>query len=274
VNRPRGLASAAGIAALLVACVVLAFAGPAAAAAPTGTPLNVFAAASLSDAFKELGTMFERQHPGTTVRFNFAGSQQLAAQIDQGASADLFASADENWMGWLAERGHIEGEATIFAHNHLVVVVPSSNPARIEKLQDLARRGVKLVIGGASVPVGAYSREMLMRLSVMPGYGRDFATRVLANVVSEEENVKAVAFKVQIAEADAGIVYRSDVNPSSMRYLTVFEVPDTADPMATYPIAVVRGSTQPELARAFITMLRSDAGRGVLTRYRFEAGTH
>jgi molybdate transport system substrate-binding protein len=231
--------------------------------------LDVFAAASLSEVFGEIGTMFERGHPGTKVRFNFAGSQQLAAQIEQGAHADLFASADQRWMRWLGDRRLIDGEPSVFAHNHLVVIVPSSNPGRVGRLQDLARRGVKVVIAGASVPAGAYSRDMLKRLAGMPGFGEDYGARVLANVVSEEENVKAVAFKVQIGEGDAGIVYRSDVNAASSRYLQFYEIPAAANPVADYPIALVHGSAHADLARAFIALLGSAAGRGVLVRYQF-----
>src|SRR5262249_5661828 len=158
--------------------------------------------------------------------------------IEQGAAADLFASADERWMSWLSERGLIDGDAHVFAHNQLVVIVPRANPARIGKLQDLARRGVKLVIGGAAVPGGAYTREVIRHLGATAGFPADYATRVAANVVSEEENVKSEVSKVQLGEADAGFVYRSDVNPAVARYIRMFEIPAGANVLASDPIGL------------------------------------
>jgi len=232
--------------------------------------LTVFAAASLAEPFGELGRMLESSQPGLKVRFNFAGSQQLAAQIEQGAAADLFASADERWMQYLSQRDKIDGEPRVFAHNSLVVIVPRSNPGRISALPDLAHRGVKLVIGAAAVPVGAYSREALRRLSAEPGYSPQYASQVLANVVSEEENVKSVVTKVQIAEADAGMVYRSDVNASVARYLKIFELPAGAQVVANYPIAPLKGSAHAEAAQAFLALLASPEGQAVLERHQMK----
>ena len=245
-------------------------AGRPAAGAPVSeerATLTVFAAASLAESFGELGRLLEASHPGLRVRFNFAGSQQLAAQIEQGAAADLFAAADERWMGVLAERGWLAEASRVFAHNGLVVVLPRSNPARIGRLEDLARRGVKVVLAAPAVPVGAYSREVLRRLAAQPGFTRDYATRVASNVVSEEENVKSVLAKVQLGEADAGMVYRSDVTPAAARQLRVLELPPAAQVTARYPIARVRGSPQPEAARAFLDLLASETGRAVLRRH-------
>lgn len=242
-------------------------AGPVAASAADKQTITVFAAASLTDAFNALGRMLEGERPGLRVRFNFAGSQVLAAQIEQGAEADLFASADERWMSYLAERGLVDGEPRVFARNQLVVIVPRANPARISRLQDLARRGVKLVLGAQSVPVGAYSREAIRRLSVRPEFPLDFGRQVLANLASEEENVKAVVSKVQLGEADAGFVYRSDVNDAVRRYVRMFELPAEANVQASYPIALLRGSRRADAARAFLALLDSPAGRAVLERY-------
>ena len=181
---------------------------------PAPSTLNVFAAASLTEAFRELGHTFEQRHPGLTVQFNFAGSQQLALQIEQGAPADVFASADQRWMDYAKEKGEVEGEAPTFARNRLMVIVPRTNPARIGALPDLARRGTKIVMAAEAVPVGKYSREALQKLAGAQGYPAEYDRRVLANVVSQEENVKSVVSKVQLGEADAGIVYRSDVTPA------------------------------------------------------------
>src|SRR5262249_9113379 len=163
----------------------------------------------------------------------------------------------ERWMNELAEQGWLEGEPRVFALNGLVTIVPRSNPARIARLEDLARRGVKVVLGAKAVPVGTYSREVLRRLSGRPGFSSGYAVRVSANVVSEEENVKSVLAKVQLGEADAGMVYRSDVTPAMARYVRVFELPPEVQVTARYPIAIVRGAREPEAARAFVELLGS-----------------
>ena len=163
---------------------------PRANAGNARTTLSVFAAASLSDAFNELGKRFEAAHPDVNVEFNFAGSQQLATQIEHGAGADLFASADERWMTYLKKRDQLQGEGTQFVQNRLVVIVPRSNPARIDRLQDLAKSGVKLVLGAETVPVGAYSRDVIRRLARARGFSPDYGRRVLGNLASEEDNVR------------------------------------------------------------------------------------
>jgi molybdate transport system substrate-binding protein len=236
------------------------------AAGQDATTLQVFAAASLADAFGEIGRQLERQRPGLKVRFNFAGSQQLAAQIEQGAAADVFASADERWMSYAREHDRVNGEPVIFARNRLVVIVPSTNPARIRRLQDIARGGVKLVLGADAVPVGRYARTVLGNLARDPAFGPDFAPRALRNVVSEEENVKSVVGKVQLGEADAGIVYRSDVTAAVARYVHVLEIPAGANVLASYPIAALSGGRAPEAARAFVDRVLSPEGQAVLER--------
>lgn len=229
--------------------------------------LRVFAAASLTGAFQELGAIFERAHPGTRVQFNFAGSQQLAVQLEHGAAADLFASADERWMSYAAERDLLAGAPRLFAHNRLVVIVPATNPARIGSLKDLARRGIKLVVAAEAVPVGAYSREALTKLARAPGFPADFDREVLANVVSHEENVKAVVAKVQLGEADAGMVYVSDATGAVARHLRVFPIPEPQNVRADYPLAVLRAAKAPVAAGAFVTLVLGPEGQGVLQRY-------
>lgn len=248
---------------LLVLCAGTRNAG---AAHPTRT-LDVFAAASLSDAFRELGTKFEGEHPGIKVRFNFAGSQVLAMQLDQGAPADVFASADQRWMEHASRRALLDGEAREFARNRLVVIVPKTNPARISRLQDLARGGVKVALGAEAVPVGQYSRVVLRNLATDPAFGAAFAGRVLRNVVSQEENVKSVVGKVQLGEADAGIVYRSDITSAVGRYLRVFPIPEAANVLTSYPIALVKGSRENDLATAFVEAVLAPEGQRILERH-------
>ncbi len=231
--------------------------------------LIVYAGASLTDAFRELGLAFEASHPGLKVRFNFAGSQQLAAQIEQGAPVDVFVSADQRWMSYVTEKGLVEGEATIFVRNRLVAIVPRTNPARIGRLQDLARRGTKVVVAAEAVPVGTYTRDALQNLAGAPGFPPEYDRRVLANVVSQEENVKGVVAKVQLGEADAGVVYRSDVTPAVSRYVRVFEIPDPYNEIASYPIAVLKAARNAEAARAFVDLVSSDTGQRVLLRHGF-----
>ena len=254
-----------------IVAIVLALIGGVGAPALAGASqkpvtLQVFAAASLGDAFAELGHKLEKSRPGLAVRFNLAGSQQLAAQLEQGAFADVFASADERWMAYAGDRGLVAGKPVVFARNRLVVIVPRTNPARIGKLQDLAKSGIKLVIGADAVPIGRYSRTMLQNLARDPAFGGDFASRTLRNVVSEEENVKSVVGKVQLGEADAGIVYRSDVSASVARFVTVLEIPESANVLASYPIAILRNAAQADAAKAFVELVLSREGQEVLAR--------
>ena len=227
--------------------------------------LTVFAAASLTGAFTALGHIFEVAHPGTKVRFAFAGSQQLALQLEQGAGAGVFASADQRSMAYASTHGLLAGRPREFARNRLVVVVPAENAAGVERLQDLARHGIKLVIAAPAVPAGAYTRQLLRTLAATPGFGRAYDRAVLANVVSEEENVKAVLAKVQLGEADAGIVYRSDVSPAVAQQVRSIEVPDAMNVVASYPIAVLKGGDS-ELARTFVALAMSETGQAIIER--------
>ena len=243
-------------------------------AAETGKPtLRVFAAASLSGAFGEIARAFERQHPGASVQLNFAGSQQLASQIEQGAQADVFASADDRWMDHVRARGEIAAPARTFARNRMVFVIPRTNPGRIRRLQDLGKGGLKIVIGADAVPVGLYTRAVLANLSRDPAFGSAFSTRVLANVVSQEENVKSIVGKVQLGEADAGAVYRSDVTPALGAYVRTLEIPEAANVMASYPIATLGSAPNPELAKAFVDLVLSSEGQRILSKWGFLSPT-
>jgi len=229
--------------------------------------VTVFAAASLTEAFTTIGKSFEQQHPGVTVKFNFAGSQVLATQMEQGAKADVFASADQRWMKYADDKKLLAAPAVVFARNRLVLVTPKSNPGGIERLQDLARPGLKLVLAGRQVPVGAYSREALTRLNSAAGFPRHYDQLALSNLVSEEENVRAVATKVQLREADAGIVYQTDITESVRPQLRVFEIPDPYNPIAEYPIATVAGGNA--LGGEFVALVMSAEGQAALAARGF-----
>jgi len=231
--------------------------------------LTVFAAASLTGAFEEMKTSIETSNPGLSITLNFASSTQLRAQLEQGARADVFASADEKQMDLAREAGLLAGEPVVFAHNRLVVILPRDNPASIETLQDLSRPGVKLDVASETAPIGAYTRQFLQRASAAPAFGADFEQRVLANVVSEEENVKQVVAKVRLGEADAGICYVSDVTPEAAPDLATIDIPDELNQNATYPIAVLKHAGDPGLARAFLDYVLSPEGQAILQAQGF-----
>jgi molybdate transport system substrate-binding protein len=231
--------------------------------------LMVFAAASLTDAFEDMATTFESEHPGVDVVFNFGGSSALATQLSEGAPADVFASANTKQMGAARDAGRIDGPAHTFAKNRLVVIVPSDNPANIQSLHDLANSGILLVIAAPDVPVRDYTDTMLERLAAVPGYGEDYSQAVMANVVSEESDVRQVVAKVALGEADAGVVYLSDVTPDIASEVVTIAIPDAYNTIATYPIALTNDTAQPELAQAFIDYVLSDAGQDILVSWGF-----
>jgi molybdate transport system substrate-binding protein len=233
--------------------------------------LVIYAAASLKDAFEELSKGFEKEHPGVTVIFSFAGSQLLRTQLEQGAIADLYASADPANMDLLVQENLIDrNHQAIIATNHLVVILPHSNPAKVNTLSDLSKTGLKLVLADASVPAGNYARQVLYKMDKYPEFGKDYSIRVLHNAVSNETDVKQVVTKVQLGEADAGIVYVSDAIAASG--LVTLTIPDKFNITAQYPIGILRSSTNKELSAAFIAYLESDAGQLILSKWGFLPG--
>ncbi|KXK16002.1 MAG: molybdenum ABC transporter, periplasmic molybdate-binding protein [Chloroflexi bacterium OLB14] len=240
--------------------------------APTAIPeprtLTVFAAASLTDAFTEIGKNFDAANAGVTTTFNFAGSQALRTQIQEGAPVDVFASANNKEMTALIEGSFVTAESSqIFLSNKLVVILPANNPAGIDSLEDLANAGIKIVFAAEEVPVGKYTREAL---DLMNGsFGADFKDKVLANVVSNEDNVKQVVAKIQLGEADAGIVYTSDAVAAPE--LQTIEIPAELNVIAKYPIAPLVESANADLAQAFIAYVLSDEGQAILQKWGFAA---
>lgn len=231
--------------------------------------LVVFAAASLADAFTQIATDFQSAYPETTIIYNFAGSQQLAQQLRQGAPADLFASANGRQMEVAIEAGRIvSGTQRTFARNRLVVITPADNPAEINTLRDLAKPDVKLVIATAEVPVGGYSLDFLEKASATVAYGNSYSQTVIANVVSYEENVRSVLSKVVLGEADAGIVYSSDLTLNTSQ-INRIDIPDELNTAAAYPIAPIAGSKNPALAQAFVDYILAAEGQTVLGNYGF-----
>jgi len=224
-------------------------------------PLTVFAAASLTEAFSEIAITFESANPGVDVTLNFAGSNTLRAQIEQGAGADVFASANTKEMESLVANGLVRNAPHIFLTNRLVVITPVENPAGLSTFDELAHPGLKLVLAAEEVPVGRYSRQ------VLDNVGSDFNAQVLKNVVSNENNVKQVLAKVQLGEADAGIVYASDTVAEPE--LSVIEIPAEWNVLAEYPIAAMKNSSQPEMAADFVVFVLSDKGQSILKKWGF-----
>jgi molybdate transport system substrate-binding protein len=231
--------------------------------------LTIFAASSLTDAFNEIKTAFEKANPDVTITYSFGASSILATQLSQGAPADIFASANAAQMDSAVRDGRIAGQARIFARNRLVLIVPADNPAKITSLKDLSKSGIKLVIAGKNVPVRDYTNTMLDRLARVPGYGEDYKIAFLKNVVSEEDNVRQVSAKVALGEADAAFVYRSDVTPDIADKVTIIQVPDAVNTIATYPIAITDNSAHPDLARQYIDYVLSDEGQSTLVKWNF-----
>lgn len=246
------------IAYLLVA-VLCAACGTSAPASPTGSApsgtITVFSASSLTAAFTATGSEFQKTHPGSMIKFSFGGSSTLVTQIQQGAIGDVFASADQPTMQKAVDAGLVSGSPSIFAHNRLEIVVASGNPKHITGLSDLAQSGLVVVLCAAAVPCGRYATQALQQAGIT------------VKPASLETDVKAVVSKVSLGEADAGIVYVTDVKVGGATVQGV-QIPSAQNVVAEYPVAVLKDSQNSPLARAFIGYLLG-AGQATLTRYGF-----
>ena len=227
------------------------------------TELTVFAGSSLTAAFNDaIGPDFKAQNDGTTIVFNFGPSDSLAGQIQSEGSADVFASASGTWMDAVEEDPGVS-DRTDFVRNRLVIITPPDNPAGIASIGGLATSGVQLVLAAEGVPVGDYSREALGNANIIDEAG--------ANVVSNEEDNASVVAKIVAGEADAAIVYESDISAAAGNDLNAVEIPENVNVIATYPIAVVTGAPNAELAAAFVAYVTGPDGQATLTRYGFDA---
>lgn len=218
--------------------------------------LDVFAAASLTASFRAVAAAFEANRPGTTVALNFAGSPTLVQQIREGAPADVFAAADEANMRKLVDAHAVAGSPQVFARNLLQIAVAKGNPHRIAGLGDLAAPGLIVVLCGATVPCGRYALEAFTKAGVTPPAG------------SRELDVKGVVTKVALGEADAGIVYATDVRAAS-DHIEGVGLASAHNVSAQYPIAALREAAHPEAARAFIAFVLSDPGKKILGEFGF-----
>jgi molybdate transport system substrate-binding protein len=232
--------------------------------------LVVYAAASLTQVFSELGKRYEARQPQVRVILSFDSSASLRARVEQGAPADVLAAADAETPRRLLEAGLATGEVVVFARNRLAIVVPSDNPAGIQSPSDLARTGVRLVAAGEEVPITRYVGRLLERLAVASGAPAGFVERVQRNVVSREDNVRAVLAKVELGEADAGIVYATDAR-SSPRVRTI-AIPESANVSATYGAVAVGRSANAARAREFVGWLVHPEAQAVLVDAGFLPG--
>jgi molybdate transport system substrate-binding protein len=242
---------------------------------PTGdrhTRLLIFAAGSLADSFPASGELYENQNPDQRLVFNIAGSHQLASQILQGAPADVFASANWAQMQKLINADFIDAKnVQSFASNSLVIIFPVENQAGIQSIADLAKPGLSLVLGDHAVPVGKYSLEFLDQISQTTGLGPGFKTLVLSNIVSYETNVRSVLNKVLLAEADAGIVYSSDIHAFPAGEIGQIEIPAEFNVDAKYYIAPLNTSAYPGQSQDFINFIRSKDGQALMQQFGFSS---
>lgn len=262
------------IVAALLAAFVLALAVSAGSAgyAEEQKELTVFTAASLAGAFTEIGQMYENEANVRTA-FNFDGSQVLRTQVENGAYADIFVSANKKQMSSLKDGGFMNNSTiSVFTRNKPALIVPKENTAKIQNISDLARPGIKIVIGVKEVPIGDYTLQILDKLASDTTFGLEFKKNVMANVVSNETNVNYIVSKVALGEADAGIAYESDVTEELAEKITKIDIPDEYNIIAEYPIGILIQSRHLAEAEEFINLVKSEEGKSVLEKYGFEPG--
>jgi molybdate transport system substrate-binding protein len=228
--------------------------------------ITVYAASSLTAAFKELGATFEAANPEVTVAFSFGASSTLATQINEGAPADVFASADDVQMDVVVKNGNVAKPET-FASNTPVLVIPRGN-GPVQSFADLAKPGVRLVLAAPEVPIGNYARQILANASIQGAVSLDFAARALGNLRSNEPNVRAALAKVQTGEADAAIVYATDVSTAAKDVDTI-DIPPQYNVEASYPIAATTATKNGPIANAFVEFVLSPVGQSILQKYGF-----
>ena len=233
-----------------------------------GGTLAVFAASSLTDAFGVLAKSFEEQNPGIEVRQSFESSSTLLTQIQQGAPADVFASAAEEEMDTAVDDGLVAGEPEIFARNREVVMVPKDNPANVQSMRDLTKPGIRLVLAEEGVPAADYALEILGKANAE--YWGGFKQDVLSNVVSREADVRASVGRVALGDADATFGYASDYTPDTRDRVRVIQIPEDLNIVAIYPIAALKDAKDPDLARKWVDLVVSDEGQRVLGEWGFE----
>jgi molybdate transport system substrate-binding protein len=233
--------------------------------------LTVFTAASLIGAFGEIGQLYENE-TGLSVAFNFDGSQALHTQLENGAYADVFASANKKQMNAAKNDGLMNNSSVVvFTKNKLSLIVPKDNPAKIGNLSDLSKPGLKIVMGTKDVPVGDYALQIISKLANDSAYGSDYKTKVLANVISQETNVNYVVTKVALGEADVGFAYVSDVTEDLASKVDKIDIPNEYNVIAEYPLGILKDTKYPAQSQGFIDLVTSDHGKAILEKYGFSS---
>lgn len=232
--------------------------------------LVVFCAASLTGAFGEMGQIYEDEN-GVDVMLNFDGTQAIRTQVEQGAIADVFISANKNHMDALMAEGFMDNDTvSIFTENRMVVIVPADNPADIQSLSDLAEPGVMIITGVKDAPFGSYTLQVLDKLANDSTYGPKYREAVMSNVISQETSVSHLVSKIALGEADAGFAYQSDISPELSEQVSKVVIPDQYSVVAEYPLGRLKESENPDQAARFIEFVRSTEGRAVLEKYGFQ----
>jgi molybdate transport system substrate-binding protein len=249
---------------LLISIVLLS-----AASVASGTEISIFAASSLTEAVGEIARAYETRNPGVEAVLNFAGSQTLATQIEQGAPADLFIPADWQAMNRLRNQNLVEKPKRLLS-NRLILAVRADQHPPLAKFTDLARPGLLLTIGNQQVPIGRYTRQLFTGLAADPDYGPELISKIENNIVSEENRAKAIVAKLLLGEADAGILYRSDLASDPADQLTTIAIPEKHNPRASYPLAKVKGGVSE--ANDFIDFLFNSTAEKIFRRYGFLQG--
>ena len=252
---------------LLLGAILIGAACVAPAGGGTSVELTIYAAASLRDVLVEGESAYETVAPGVSLTVATDSSATLRTQIEQGAPADVFLSADVKNPQALVDAGLTMGPALPFAGNELTVIVPAANPAGIRAPADLANEGVAIVAAGDEVPITGYAEQLIANLAAMPGPPTDFAAAYAANVVSKEENVGAVVAKIELGEGDAAIVYATDAR--SAAGVTTIDIPPEANVTATYAGVVIKASAHPAEARALLEWVAGSRGAEILERFGF-----
>jgi molybdate transport system substrate-binding protein len=237
------------------------------AAAAENAPLTIYGAASLKTALAEIKTAWEASHPGSTLTISTDSSAALETQIEQGAPADVFLSADTTNPKKLIDKGLADGAAEDFAGNLLTVIVPTDNPAKITSPADLAKPGVKVIAAGDDVPITKYAKMLVANLAKESGYPANFQDAYSANIASQEENVSGIVNKVALGEGDAGIVYVTDAKDNPK--VTPIDVPKDANVPATYAGVVNKASAHPATAHEFLDWVAGPDGQAVLASLGF-----
>ena len=230
--------------------------------------LTIFGAASLKGVLEAAKSAYEAAVPGTTLTLSTDSSSTLATQIEQGAPADLFLSADTANPTRLVDGGFASGDPVPIATNELTIIVPPEDPGDVRTPADLARHGVKIIAAGDGVPITKYARQLVDNLALEPGYSEGFAVAYAANITSREDNVKAIVAKIELGEGDAGIVYVTDATASTKVKTVV--VPDAANVPATYAGVVVDASSNPAAARRFLDWFAGPDGQSILASFGFQ----